>query len=172
MSVLGHPTHLGLCPREHRACGKSPSGWRAVPTAERPLEESLRSACVVNIETARALAFVKFDDGVAISDCAIYPELLRLWKPGVRNASIDWLYATSAPRRFMTVLGELELPKDWREFRLPRAMHGWLHELLGRQDRDGKLSGPERREATALAKLVDMLSLMRLRAELATKNRS
>ena len=72
----------------------------------------------------------------------------------------------------MTVLVELELPKDWRKFRLPRALHDRLHELLDRQDRDGKLSRLERREATALAELVDMLSLMRLRAELATKNRS
>ena len=72
----------------------------------------------------------------------------------------------------MTVLVELELPKDWRKFRLPRALHDRLHELLNRQDRDGKLSRLERREATALAELVDMLSLMRLRAELATKNRS
>ena len=72
----------------------------------------------------------------------------------------------------MTVLVELELPKDWRKFRLPRALHDRLHELLDRQDRDGKLSRLERREATALAELVDMLSLMRLRAELAAKNRS
>ena len=72
----------------------------------------------------------------------------------------------------MTVLVELELPKDWRKFRLPRGLHDRLHELLDRQAREGKLSPPERREATALAELVDMLSLMRLRAELATKNRS
>jgi len=71
----------------------------------------------------------------------------------------------------MTVIVELELPKDWRKFRLPRALDVRLHELLDRQDRDGKLSRLERREATALAELVDMLSLMRLRAELATKNR-
>ena len=72
----------------------------------------------------------------------------------------------------MNVLVELDLPKDWRKFRLPRALHDRLRELLDRQDRDGKLSRLERREATALAELVDMLSLMRLRAELATKNRS
>jgi hypothetical protein len=72
----------------------------------------------------------------------------------------------------MTVLVELELPKDWRKFRLPRALHDRLHELLDRQDRDGKLSRLERREATALTELVDMLSLIRLRAELAAKKRS
>jgi hypothetical protein len=73
---------------------------------------------------------------------------------------------------FMTVLVELELPKDWRRFRLPRALHDRLHELLDRQDHAGKLSPRERREATALAELVDLLSLMRLRAELAAKKRS
>jgi len=71
----------------------------------------------------------------------------------------------------MTVLVELELPKDWRRFRLPRALHDRLHELLDRQDQAGKLSRRERREATALTGLVDLLSLMRLRAELASKKR-
>jgi hypothetical protein len=71
----------------------------------------------------------------------------------------------------MTVVVELDLPKDWQKFRLPRALHGRLHELLDRQDRDGKLSPLERREASALTELVDMLSLMRLRAELAAKKR-
>ena len=60
---------------------------------------------------------------------------------------------------------------------LINAMGGTSYSLTvdGRnriEDRDGKLSRLERREATALAELVDMLSLMRLRAELATKNRS
>jgi hypothetical protein len=66
-----------------------------------------------------------------------------------------------------SVLVKLELPKDLRKFRLPRALQARLQELLDRQDRDGKLTIKERREAAALAKLVDVLSLMRLRAELA-----
>jgi hypothetical protein len=70
-----------------------------------------------------------------------------------------------------SVLVELELPKDWRQFRLPSALHARLQELLDCQDRDGKLSPKERREATALVELVDMLSLMRLRAKLATTRR-
>jgi hypothetical protein len=70
----------------------------------------------------------------------------------------------------MTVLVELDLPKDWRRFRLPRALHDRLHELLDRQDRLGELSRRERREAAALAELVDLLSLMRLRAKLASKS--
>ena len=71
----------------------------------------------------------------------------------------------------MTILLELDLPKDLRRFRLPPALKERLQDLLDRQDSAGKLSPKERREATALAKLVDVLSLMRLRAELATKKR-
>jgi len=69
----------------------------------------------------------------------------------------------------MTVLVELDLPKDWRSFQLPPALHDRLQELLDRQDREGKLSRRERREAIALTELVDMLSLMRLRSELAAR---
>lgn len=71
-----------------------------------------------------------------------------------------------------SVLVELDLPKDWRKFRLPAALHQRLQELLDRQDLEGQLSPRERREATALTELVDMLSLMRLRAELAAKRRA
>ncbi len=70
-----------------------------------------------------------------------------------------------------SVLVELQLPKDWRKFRLPPALHERLQELLDRQDCTGKLSPKERREATALTELVDLLSLMRLRAKLAAKLR-
>jgi hypothetical protein len=63
-----------------------------------------------------------------------------------------------------SVLVELTLPGDWEAFRLPRALDDRLRELLDRQDQDGKLSPRERREATALTELVDMLSLMKARA--------
>jgi hypothetical protein len=68
-----------------------------------------------------------------------------------------------------SVLVQLELPKDWRRFRLPRALHDRLQELLDRQDHEGKLSPRERREAAALTELVDLLALMKLRSELASK---
>jgi len=68
-----------------------------------------------------------------------------------------------------SVLVELQLPRDWRKFRLHPALHKRLQELLDRQDRTGKLSPKERREAAALTELVDLLSLMRLRAQLAAK---
>ena len=68
-----------------------------------------------------------------------------------------------------SVLVEIELPKDWRKFQLPPALNDWLQELLDRQDREGKLSRSERREAEALAELVDLLALMRLRSKLAVR---
>ena len=69
------------------------------------------------------------------------------------------------------VLVELDVPKDWRSFRLPHALNIRLQELLDRQDREGKLSRAERDEATALVELVDMLSLMKLRAEAAAQRK-
>ena len=70
-----------------------------------------------------------------------------------------------------SIVVELQLPKDWRQFRLPPALHDRLQELLDRQDETGKLLPKERREAAALTEVVDMLSLMRLRAELGRKKR-
>ena len=58
-----------------------------------------------------------------------------------------------------SVLVELDLPKDWRSFRLPQPLHQRLQELLDRQDREGRLVPRERREAAALTELVDMSSL-------------
>ena len=69
------------------------------------------------------------------------------------------------------VLVESDLPKDWRKFRMPPALHARLQDLLDKQDRDGKLSPRERREARGLTELVDMLSVMRVRAQLASRRR-
>ena len=71
----------------------------------------------------------------------------------------------------MTVLVKLDLPRDWRRLKLHPALHDRLQELLDRQDREGKLSTKERREAAALTELVELLSLMRLQARLAAKKR-
>ena len=68
-----------------------------------------------------------------------------------------------------TVTVELELPEDWQALRLPDALHERLQNLLDLQDEQGSLSSQERREAEALVHLVDMLALMRLRAEAAQK---
>ena len=63
----------------------------------------------------------------------------------------------------------LELPEDWETLQLPEALHERLRDLLDRQDDQGSLSSQERREAEALVQLVDMLALMRLRAEAVQK---
>ena len=60
---------------------------------------------------------------------------------------------------------QLELPEDWEQFRLPSALDSRLQFLLDRQDKDGSLTDTERREAEALTDLVDMLALLKLRAE-------
>jgi hypothetical protein len=70
------------------------------------------------------------------------------------------------------VLVELDLPRDWRKFRLPAALHVRLQELLDRQDDEGKLTRAERREAEALTELAEMLSLMKLRAECASRKKA
>ncbi len=70
-----------------------------------------------------------------------------------------------------SVLVELQLPKDWKKFRIPHALHERLQESLDRQDTEGKLSRRDRREAEALVELADILSLMRFRAEMAAKQK-
>jgi len=64
-----------------------------------------------------------------------------------------------------SVVIELEMPRDLRQFRLPRGVNRRLQELLDKQSHDGKLSRAERQEAEGLVNLAEMLSLLRLRAE-------
>ena len=68
-----------------------------------------------------------------------------------------------------TVTFELKLPEDCQALQLPQALHERLQDLLDRQDEQGSLSSQERREAEALVQLVDMLALMRLKAEAAQR---
>ena len=63
------------------------------------------------------------------------------------------------------VLVELNVPADWKRFKLPPALGLRLQSLLDKQDLNGKLTRPERREAMALTELVEMLSLMKLRVK-------
>lgn len=70
------------------------------------------------------------------------------------------------------VLVVLDLPNDWGKFRLPSALHDQLQELLYRQDANGNQSAAERREWVALTELVDILSLMKLRAELTSRKKA
>jgi len=64
---------------------------------------------------------------------------------------------------------EVELPEDWAHFSLPPALDARLTALLDQQDRTGILEESQRNEADALCKLVDMLALLRLRAERASR---
>jgi hypothetical protein len=69
------------------------------------------------------------------------------------------------------ILVELEVPGDWAKFRLPPALNDRLQQLLDRQDAQGKLTRAERNEARALTELVDMLTLMKLRADQANRHK-
>ena len=64
------------------------------------------------------------------------------------------------------VVLELDLPADWRNFRMPSALDKRLQSLLDKQDDEGKLTAAERREAEALVELSEMLSLMKIRARI------
>jgi len=64
---------------------------------------------------------------------------------------------------------EVELPEDWAHFSLPPALDARLTALLDQQDKTGILEEAQRHEADALCKLVDMLALLRLRAERASR---
>lgn len=60
---------------------------------------------------------------------------------------------------------ELEIPNDWKQFKLPTALDTRLQSLLDKQDETGQLTATERREAKAITQLVDMLTLMKLRVK-------
>ena len=70
-----------------------------------------------------------------------------------------------------SVTVELELPQDWKRFQMPVALKARLNSLLDEQDKSGKLSKAEREEAQALTEMVDLLSLIKLRAERAGLNK-
>jgi hypothetical protein len=65
---------------------------------------------------------------------------------------------------------ELNLPDDLAQFRLPAAVNARLSELLDRQDSRVPLKDNERQEAEALVEMAEMLTLLRLRAEGATRH--
>ena len=68
-----------------------------------------------------------------------------------------------------TVTIEVDLPEDWANFNLPPALNARLTALLDQLDRTGVLVDTEQREADALCELVDMLTLLKLRAERASR---
>lgn len=58
----------------------------------------------------------------------------------------------------------LQLPGDLSRFELPAGVQKRLQFLLDKQDSGDELTDDERVEAEGLLELVDMLSLLRLRA--------
>ncbi len=64
---------------------------------------------------------------------------------------------------------QVEIPDDLARFHLPDGVQHRLDSLLDRQDRGDSLSAEERLEAEGLVNLADLLSLLRLRAERATR---
>lgn len=64
-----------------------------------------------------------------------------------------------------TVLVKLDLSRDWQILTMPPALEERLQDLLDRQDAKGTLTGREKREATALTQLVDILAQMKLGAD-------
>ena len=68
-----------------------------------------------------------------------------------------------------TVTIEMELPDDLARFRLPAGVQSRLQELLDRQDQGITLSAAERAEAEGLVDLAETLTLLRLRAERASR---
>jgi hypothetical protein len=65
----------------------------------------------------------------------------------------------------MTITLDIDLPADLARFRLPEAVAGRLQDLLDLQDSGQVLTAKERAEALALVELADLLTLLRLRAE-------
>ncbi|MFO0969885.1 MAG: hypothetical protein U0793_30380 [Gemmataceae bacterium] len=70
-----------------------------------------------------------------------------------------------------SVLLQIELPRRWARLRFPTALQDRLQELLDRQDLKGKLTPKERREATALAEMAEMFSLIKLKSELQSRRK-
>src|SRR5580700_252768 len=64
-----------------------------------------------------------------------------------------------------SVVVELDMPGELKQFRLPRAVESRLQQLLDKQSRAGKLPVAERQDAEGLVDLAEMLTLLRLRAE-------
>ncbi len=67
------------------------------------------------------------------------------------------------------VLIQLDMPTDLVKFKLPRGVDERLQSLLDRQDQGAELTTAERLEAKGLVNLAEMLSLLRLRAERASR---
>lgn len=68
-----------------------------------------------------------------------------------------------------TVTIDLELPDDLPNFQLPPGVQIRLQALLDRQDQGQRLTIAERAEAEGLVNIAETLSLLKLRAERASR---
>ncbi len=64
---------------------------------------------------------------------------------------------------------DLEIPAELDKFKLPKAVDERLQYLLDRQDHGDVLTTAERMEAEGLVSLAELLSLLRLRAQSASR---
>ena len=67
---------------------------------------------------------------------------------------------------------EVEVPDDLARLRLPEGVQQRLTELLDKQDEGTLLTGAEQREAEGLVDLAELLSLLRMRSERMSLERS
>ena len=65
----------------------------------------------------------------------------------------------------------IEIPKKLTEYRMPRALHARLQELLDRQDEGHALTAAERKEAEGLVDLAEFLTLLKLQAQVSRAGR-
>lgn len=65
----------------------------------------------------------------------------------------------------MTLTIEVDLPNDFRQFRLPKAAATRLKELLDHQNHGIQLTLMEKEEAEELVDLAELLTLLKLQAE-------
>ena len=66
---------------------------------------------------------------------------------------------------------EVEMPAGLKHYRFPKSLDRRLQDLLDKQDRGEHLTTAERKEAKGLVDLAEMLSLFRLRAKLAARQK-
>jgi hypothetical protein len=60
----------------------------------------------------------------------------------------------------------VDMPAKLARLEFPKALDDRLHFLLEEQNRKGKLSAAEKREAEALAEMVSTLSILKLGAQI------
>ena len=70
-----------------------------------------------------------------------------------------------------SLIVEVEMPADLRHYRFPKGLDRRLQDLLDKQDRGERLTSAERKEAEGLVDLAELLSLFRLRATQAARQK-